>query len=84
MKAAGLKAQSMHLWAPACTVDFANDTFAKAFSDGTAATSSTYIDILNDQNEVSDPCVPVAYSKSLLYLVSRALEPVHKTPRPRT
>jgi hypothetical protein len=36
--------------------------------------------VLSDANELRDPCVPVLYSKSLLYLVSRALEPEHKTP----
>jgi hypothetical protein len=80
MKAANLTASSIHLWAPACTVDFANRTYGTAFSDGTADPKSTFVSILDDANEKRDACVPVVYSKSLLYLVSRALEPDHKTP----
>jgi hypothetical protein len=76
----GLKAKSVHLWAPACTAGFAVETYGKAFVKGTADPKATYVGLLEDKNEASDPCVPVAYSKSLLYLVSRALEPVHKTP----
>jgi hypothetical protein len=75
-----LKAKSLHLWAPACTAGFAVETYGKAFVKGTADPKTTYVGVLDDKNEASDPCVPVAYSKSLLYLVSRALEPVHKTP----
>jgi hypothetical protein len=80
MKDKKLTAKSIHLWAPACTVDFATNTFGAAFQNGVADAKSTYIDILSNANEMSDPCVPLAYSKSLLYLISRALEPVHKTP----
>ena len=56
------------------------ETYAKAFEDGTAKPSSTFISMLSDANEYADSCVPALYSKSLLYLVSRALEPDHKTP----
>jgi hypothetical protein len=80
MKEARLKAGSVHLWAPACSVDFAVDTYGAAFGDGTVDPATTHVDVLSDDNEVSDPCVPVAYSKSLLYLVSRSLEVRHKTP----
>jgi hypothetical protein len=75
-----LKATSVHLWAPACTAGFAVETFGSAFTSGAANPKATYVGVLTDKNEASDPCVPVAYSKSLLYLVSRALEPDHKTP----
>ena len=75
-----LKARTIHLWAPACTVGFALETYAKAFETGTAKPTSTFISILSDDNERADSCVPALYSKSLLYLVSRALEPDHKTP----
>jgi len=80
METKKLTAKSIHLWAPACTVDFAANTFGAAFQNGIAEARSTYIDILSNANELSNPCVPLAYSKSLLYLISRALEPVHKTP----
>jgi len=80
MKARGLKASSIHLWAPACTVAFATDKYGSAFADKVADPKTTFVDVLSDDNEISDPCVPALYSKSLLYLVSRALEPDHKTP----
>jgi hypothetical protein len=80
MKAHGLKADSIHLWAPACTLEFAAATYGPAFAGKVADPKTTFIDVLSDANEKSDPCVPLLYSKSLLYLVSRALEPEHKTP----
>jgi len=80
MKTQGLKASSVHLWAPACTVEFATANYGQAFANKTADPKTTFIDVLSDANELRDPCVPVLYSKSLLYLVSRALEPEHKTP----
>src|SRR4029078_591498 len=80
MRSQGLQASSVHLWAPACTVAFATATYGPAFADKVADPKTTFIDVLSDGNELSDPCVPVLYSKSLLYLVSRALEPEHKTP----
>lgn len=80
MRSQSLQASSVHLWAPACTVDFATATYGPAFANGVANPKTTFIDVLSDTNELSDPCVPVLYSKSLLYLVSRALEPEHKTP----
>ena len=76
----GLAAASMHLWAPACTVSFANATFGAAFANKTADPTTTFVGILDNKNEKNDACVPVLYSKSLLYLVSRALEQDHKTP----
>jgi len=80
MRSQGLQASSVHLWAPACTVAFATATYGPAFADKVADPKTTFIDVLSDGNELSDPCVPVLYSKSLLYLISRALEPEHKTP----
>ena len=75
-----LKANTIHLWAPACTVGFALATYAKAFGNGTANQKSTFVSVLTDENERADHCIPALYSKSLLYLVSRALERDHKTP----
>jgi hypothetical protein len=79
MKTNGLKANSIHLWAPACTVAFATDNYGPAFANRVADPKTTFIDILTDDNEKTDPVVPALYSKSLLYLISRALEPEHKT-----
>jgi hypothetical protein len=75
-----LSAASIHLWAPACNVEFATETYGAAFANGTASPGTTFIGVLSDANERDDPCVPALYSKSLLYLVSRALEAEHKTP----
>jgi hypothetical protein len=80
MKSNRLSASSIHLWAPACNVDFATDTYGAAFANGVANPKTMFIDVLSDANERDDPCVPGLYSKSLLYLVSRALEAEHKTP----
>jgi hypothetical protein len=80
MKKNGLSASSIHLWAPACNVEFATETYGAAFTNGVANPKTTYIGLLSDANERGDPCVPALYSKSLLYLVSRALEAEHKTP----
>lgn len=80
LKGFEIKAKSVHLWAPTCTAGFATQTYGAAFSNGTANPKSTFVGVLTDKNETADSCVPGAYSKSLLYLVSRALEPDHKTP----
>ncbi len=80
LKASGLSVASIHLWAPACTVEFAARTYGPAFANGTADPKKTFIALLTDENEQDDPCVPILYSKSLLYLVSRALETERKTP----
>jgi hypothetical protein len=80
MKTQGLKASSVQLWAPACTVEFATAKYGRAFASKVADPGTTFIDVLSDANERRDPCVPHLYSKSLLYLISRALEPDHKTP----
>lgn len=69
---------SCSLYAPACTVEFANATFAQAVRNRTLEGRNLRIHVLADSLEKADSVGP--YGKSLLYLVSRALEPVHKTP----
>lgn len=64
------------LMAPACTVGFANRLYAPALQQGTLA--RIRIDLLSDARERDDTVGP--YGKSLLYLVSRALETSHTTP----
>ena len=59
---------SAHLYAPACTVAFANQYYATH----DALMHNLYIDLLTDRNELDDNVGP--YRKSLLYLVSNALE----------
>jgi hypothetical protein len=73
-----LKIRSISLWAPACTVEFANTHYSRVQTQGVFAVDSLHVDNLNDEREKADDVGP--YGKSLLYLVSRALETRHKTP----
>ncbi|MBQ0930813.1 C1 family peptidase [Ideonella alba] len=75
---AGLKAASLRLFAPACTLRFALDHYRPAVQRGTLAADRLAIHALSDANELNDSVGP--YRKSLLYLVSRAFEDVHKMP----
>ena len=68
----------MSLYAPACTVEFANRTYVPAAMNKVIDPKRVFVEILSDANERNDTVGP--YGKSLLYLVSRALEPTHKTP----
>lgn len=75
----GVNFASCGLYAPACTMRFAVDMFGKAMSkDAPLGRGKLTIDALTDVAEVNDTVGP--YGKSLLYLVSRALESVHKMP----
>lgn len=74
-----LKIESATLYAPACTIGFANKTFKKAIKSGMFDIKKFYIFNMDDEMEMADNTVKV-YRKSLLYLVSRALEEVHKMP----
>ncbi len=71
-------AASLSLFAPACTVAFANGHIVKAAERGVLKKADIHLDILDDEMEREDTVGP--YGKSLLYLVSRALETVHKMP----
>lgn len=71
-------ASTCSLFAPACTVMFANQFYIPAMQNGTLPKRQTHIHLLSDENELADTVGP--YGKSLLYLVSRAAEEVHKTP----
>ena len=74
---AKLNPKTIHLWAPACTVDFALQTYGEVLGRGGP---KIFVSLLADTSEKSDESLGALYSKSLLYLVSRALEPDHKTP----
>ena len=77
----GLGIASLHLLAPACTMDFAARTFGSALGRGRRAVLDrrrVTIWVLSDRNERRDHVGP--YGKSLLYLVSRALERRRRTP----
>jgi hypothetical protein len=71
-------AKSMTLYAPACTMAFASRQYGKAFEKGILEPATVTLELLSDEREKDDAVGP--YGKSLLYLVSRALEEVHKMP----
>lgn len=73
-----LSASTLTLFAPACTVEFANRHYGAAIDNGRIAVNNFHVDILDDERELADAVGP--YGKSLLYLVSRALESYHKMP----
>jgi len=74
----GVVIQSTTLYAPACTTRFAVDHYAAAAHGGLLRPQSVFIENLDDERERADSVGP--YGKSLLYLISRALESYHKTP----
>lgn len=74
----GFAVDSVELYAAACTVEFANRHYASAINNGTLSKSSFHCHVMSDRRERDDSIGP--YGKSLLYLVSRALEDVHKMP----
>jgi hypothetical protein len=67
--------KSVHLYAPACTVAFAN----KHYAPHTQVMKSLYLDILSDKSELDDNVAKI-YQKSLLYFISNALEADSRTP----
>lgn len=67
--------KSLHLYAPACSVGFANRHYAP-YAD---IMRRLYIDILADDVEQDDHVARI-YRKSLLYFVSNALEADKRTP----
>lgn len=67
--------KTINLYAPACSVAFAN----RSYGASSALMERLYIDLLSDQNERDDNVVGI-YRKSLLYLVSNALETDLRTP----
>lgn len=67
--------QSTHLYAPACTVSFANRYYAPQAK----VMKNLFIDILSDAREQEDQVAHI-YRKSLLYFVANSLEADPKTP----
>lgn len=67
--------KSCHLYAPACSVEFANREYAVH----PGIMDNLYLDILSDKREKADNVVSI-YRKSLLYFVSNALEADARTP----
>lgn len=73
-----IKIDSLTLFAPACSMEFASRQFGIAIKKGVVSADKVHIEILNDTNEKRDTIIG-HYGKSLLYLISRALEVRHKT-----
>ncbi len=73
-----LSIKSATLLAPACTLEFANRHYVNACSKGILKKTDLTIHMMSDEREKADSVGP--YGKSLLYLVSRALEGIHKMP----
>ena len=78
MRSRKLDVSSLTLYAPACTLGFALKHYKAAIGKIIDPRNVT-IEILDDRRERADNVVKI-YNKSLLYLVSRALEVRHKTP----
>jgi len=74
----GLGTATCTLLAPACDLAFAQSHFAASVDAGRLARDRFVVHALADARERDDCVGP--YRKSLLYLVSRALERQHKTP----
>lgn len=73
-----LPVNSATLLAPACTMAFANRHYGGAFRREALPKGGLRLHVLSDENERDDTVGP--YGKSLLYLVSRALETPRKQP----
>lgn len=65
--------KSCTLLAPACSLSFANQHIGQAIDKGYLSAKQIHIDVLSRENELRDNVGDV-YNKSLLYLISRALE----------
>ncbi|MFL1527511.1 C1 family peptidase [Pseudomonas sp. O230] len=74
-----LPTETSTLMAPACTLDFANQTYRKVIEDGGLKRKDFHIYLMSDQREQADNVIG-AYHKSLLYLVSRAYEELQRMP----
>jgi len=74
-----IQVTTLTLFAPACTVAFAVKHYGTAIKDGKLKREGMHFDLLDDERERADTVLGL-YGKSLLYLVSRALEVRHKTP----
>ena len=73
-----IKLNSMHLLAPTISIQESNSCLIKAHKKGLLEKKNIYIYILNKEMENEDNIGK--YSKSLLHLISRSLEKIHKTP----
>ncbi|MHC8294467.1 C1 family peptidase [Pseudomonas sp. LB3P58] len=79
LSARGLAIETSTLMAPACTLDFANQTYRKVIEGGGLKRKDFHIYMMSDNREQDDNVIGV-YHKSLLYLVSRAYEELQRMP----
>lgn len=77
-RSSGVSIRTTTLYAPAATVDFAVERYGPAFEAGVLPDKSLLVHVLDNKVELDDTVA--VYGRSLLYLVSRAFEPEHKTP----
>ena len=76
----GLEVESCTLWAPACTLDLFEQCYRPAIEDGRLKRFALYT--MSEEAELDDHCANI-YGKSLLYLVSHALEEKLRVPTVR-
>jgi hypothetical protein len=76
----GLGIGSCTLWAPACTMDLFYSCYAPSIQSGRVNRFASFV--LREDLERSDGCSDI-YQKSLLYLVSNALESTVRVPAMR-
>lgn len=74
----GRRVDSIHLYAPACSSDFAVRTYGRALAKDVIPKGRMFVDLLSAEREVADSVGP--YGKSILWLVSRAFEDPRKMP----
>ncbi|MBI3731306.1 MAG: C1 family peptidase [Burkholderiales bacterium] len=74
-----LTVNSCTLYAPACSIEFAENTYRPAIENEVLARENFYLHMMSDARERDDNVAQI-YRKSLLYLVARAFETRHKTP----
>ena len=74
---AGVRIESLVLWAPACTVDLFKEFYVPSITRGRIRRAAIFA--LTDKAEQDDNCANI-YHKSLLYLVSNAFEKQGRIP----
>ncbi|NEW60343.1 C1 family peptidase [Sulfurovum sp. bin170] len=74
----GMKLNSMHLLAPTLSLADSNRYIIGAVEGGVIKKKDIHLYMLDKEMECSDSIGE--YGKSLLYLISRSLEKIHKTP----
>ena len=79
LAARGLTVASCSLYAPACSIDFAESSYRPAMEAGILARDNFHLYMMSDAREREDNVAGI-YQKSLLYLIARAFENRHKTP----